>query len=377
MNFFKRKESSQSAPQQTLSVYDLLLQRKIVVSRPTAVAKILQTWENCNLWKWRISGKNKGPHGIPNGLYNGIHYIDKLMSGKPLATGSIYSSDELYGPYIKKEWQTTEIIKAILEYDKAANSSDYAPISPEDKARLQKRNIADFFYAGYIDAKPSAYIHAPFLYFFKNGAAPAITSVSLKTPINQYLFDRLCNHYCSTYGLPLSNVEKNRIVTFADTLYHWYDINSQRLAPGDRRLDIIVEAWQAYLNTWSVAPQSAIPTVGKVATETVLSSLQKRATYTERTIVKNVSEQQQTGCSILPTTVLSDAAPDGNYLGILVAYCLHNDVEFDPKSVDSCKLAAYGNLQVRQALRQYRLGTFTCTQPAKRNWQEVLNKYGG
>lgn len=372
MDFFRRKAVAVDT-KPVSSIYQAITDRKIAITNRTAVCRVLHTWEAAGLWQWKLSSRSKSPLGIPVGLYNGIHYIDKLLMGKPLSDSPVYESQELYGPYVGKLWRTNEICTAIQEYAKAATNSEYMPVSPADKAKLQKRTLADFFYAEYIDAKPTAYIHAPFLYFFTHGAEPVIISVSLKTPTNKYLFDKVCNHFTSIYGGVLSTTEKNRVVIFTDTLFHWYTNNNMKLSPNDRRLDYIFELWADYLRTWKVQPQSIVPTVGKAATENILSKLQKSATYIE--LKQEVITQESQSCEILPTSILSDIASDGNYLGVLAAYCEAHDLQFDPQTVDVIRLAAYGYMQVRQAVRQYRLGAFTKTSPKKRNWREVLQQY--
>lgn len=372
MNIFKRKHVS-SISVTADSIYQIISERRIAISHQLAVCKILSLWESLGLWQWKFSSRSKSPLGIPKGLYNGIHYIDKLLSGKPISTSSVYASQELYGPYIGKQWRTNEICASIREYAKAATDVKYLPTSPADKTRLQKRTLADFFYAEYIDAKPCAYIHAPFIYFHVNKAVEVVTEVAAKTPVNKYLFDKVCKHFTDTYGGTLSTLEKNRAATFADTLYQCYTQYSSRLSPNDRRLDFVFELWVDYLKTWKNAPQSIIPTVGRAATENIISKIQKAAVFVEHRSV--TATEASTSQELLPTSILSEVAPDGNYLGVLVAYCDANNVEFAPQTVDVMRLAAYGNLQVRQALRQYRLGTFTRTSPKKRDWREVLQQY--
>lgn len=372
MNFFARKNVP--ATLSTASIYDIINTGKIRLHNPIAVATVLHAWEHNRLWKWTISKRNKGVCGLPCGLERGVRYIDTLLLGGFIEP-SDYTATSLYTSYEAKHWTVPEIIHSIEEYAKAAHSAEYLPVSPADKARMQKRSLGDFFYAGHLATSPSLLIHTPFLYFFQYGAQPIITTVKEKIPVNKYLFNGVCSHFTDTYGIPLAVCDKNKVVTFTDTLYAWYQKNHIHLPPNDQRVDVILEVWKAYLATWPAAPQSIAQTVGRAATETVVSALQRRATYTAR--VDPMIEQRSSRAifNIRPTDILAEIAPDGNYIGALTAYCEANDVDFVPMDIDSSKLAAYSQKQVRQVLLQYRLGTLKPSAPKKRDWRNVLQQY--
>lgn len=379
MSMFTRKAEQEQATE-FIPIQTLVHSRKIIVHNRAAVIRVLNAWEAAGLHKLTPSKRNKGPHGISKATIEGVRRIDRILQGicptdNP-ACVALYDSRP-------QQWRSGDIIKAIQQLALAAFSADHAPISPIDKTALQKMSLSDFFFCDRRCLTRDAVVndvslrkYTPFLYYRINGADPAIAKVSLKEPTNRFLYTSVINAFVDMFSVVPTDVEKNRVADFTDTLAYWYNVNKDRLPPSDRRLDLIVDTYVAYIKRWPSAPDSIIPTIGRTATDTIIGELQRRATFHEQrcAVQAPVYEYEEERKVISGETPLYELATDGNLLSALALYCEQERVEFSAKDVDLNLLSTYYTKQVKDAATAYRNGELV-RKAENADWRAALRKY--
>lgn len=361
--------TADSEPAKSLPISELIMQGKIRVSHKTAIISVLSHWasKGC-LWEWKIRKDNKGLGGYPLSLINGIRFIDRLLLGD-------MSHYPLYNLFPDMQWRTLHIKDAIDQFALAATSPYHYPSDPAKKKLLCKMNLEYFFWNGQIKGEPTFYVHAPFLYYHKNGAVLNDDAIARRDVESRFLFDSILSLYSSENGLyappTLSNKEHNRLAVMVENLLKWYKDNKERLHPNDRNLEIIIYAITETIQGWA-KPISFTAFTGLTLIKHTIHNLESKATFRDFTPIQETAPVEVQELS--PTAVLGELS--GDMLQNLCVYGMQKNVDVMPFSVDLSRLACFSNLTLRQVLRKYQMGELSSIKQStsSEDWKTILSK---
>lgn len=365
---FTRSPVEETKPIETVpTIPEMILANRIRLRNPGAVLKVFRAWADSGLWVPKASPKGKGTNGYPLGLTKGLRHIDGLLMGVP-------PEYVLYKEQVGRKWRIDEIIAVIKQFALSAYQPEYYPANEEGKKRLRATSLDRFFCNDRVVGEPTEAIHAPFLYYFHNGAVLNDNAMKEKTPKNERVFRQVLRafHHINDSESKLMVRDTNRLVSFSDILWDWYVAKSENLPEDRKNIRIFFEVLVEHFTGWSIPIGVGLFVSGRT-TDAILSKLDSfcihRIVQPVRVVEPPVIVAEPT-YKLTPTTLLKDVGPD--IIEGFIRYAQQNDVIVDEKTLDQSKIFGDSEFALRSVLRRYKQGIYTIHKGTVDSWQDIL-----